>query len=112
MPPTRRRLRAPAAPARQRPRGDAAATPAHPVTAPIPVIGAQPVARTTARPASPQPIPAQAPAVAPVARADEAAEDDKVTVLRGHAEDPRGEHGRVAHGPDRDERAHRSRRSS
>ncbi len=54
----------------------------HPVTAPIPVIGAQPVARTTARPASPQPIPAQAPTVAPSA-ADEQTEEDRVTVLRG-----------------------------
>ena len=32
------------------PAGDAPAEPAHPVTAPIPVIGAQPVARTTAVP--------------------------------------------------------------
>ena len=54
---------------------------AHPVTAPIPVIGAQPVARTTARPAAPQPIPAQAPKVQPVA-GDDAAED-AVTPLRG-----------------------------
>ncbi len=53
-----------------------------PVTAPIPIIGAQPVARTTARPASPQPIPAQAPTEAPSA-ADEHADDDHVTVLRG-----------------------------
>ena len=60
----------------------AAAVEPHPVTAPIPVIGAQPVARTTARPAAPQPIPAQAPKVAPSA-ADQAAEEDRVTVLRG-----------------------------
>ncbi|WP_404434924.1 multifunctional oxoglutarate decarboxylase/oxoglutarate dehydrogenase thiamine pyrophosphate-binding subunit/dihydrolipoyllysine-residue succinyltransferase subunit [Microbacterium lacus] len=53
-----------------------------PVTAPIPVIGAQPVARTTTRPASPQPIPAQAPNVAP-SSSDDSAEDDKVTVLKG-----------------------------
>jgi 2-oxoglutarate dehydrogenase E1 component len=52
------------------------------MTAPIPVIGTQPVARTTARPASPQPIPAQAPSVAPSA-ADQALEEDRVTVLRG-----------------------------
>ncbi len=54
----------------------------HPVTAPIPVVGAQPLARTTARPAAPQPIPAQAPTVAPSA-AGENPEDDKVTVLKG-----------------------------
>nr|BFF10741.1 hypothetical protein GCM10025699_20440 [Microbacterium flavescens] len=49
-----------------------------PVTAPIPVIGAQPVARTTARPAAPQPIPAQAPKSQPSAAA-ESTEEDKVT---------------------------------
>ncbi|HEX5729011.1 multifunctional oxoglutarate decarboxylase/oxoglutarate dehydrogenase thiamine pyrophosphate-binding subunit/dihydrolipoyllysine-residue succinyltransferase subunit, partial [Microbacterium sp.] len=54
----------------------------HPVTAPIPVVGAQPVARTTARPAAPPPIPAQAPTVAPSA-GTENPEDDKVTVLKG-----------------------------
>src|SRR5690606_2778668 len=53
-----------------------------PVTAPIPVIGAQPVARTTARPAAPQPIPAQAPKSQPSAAA-ESTEEDKVTPLRG-----------------------------
>ena len=52
-----------------------------PVTAPIPVIGAQPVARTTARPAAPQPIPAQAPKVQPSAVTEGA--EDKVTPLRG-----------------------------
>ncbi|MBQ3359600.1 MAG: hypothetical protein IJG47_11980, partial [Microbacterium sp.] len=36
----------------------AAEQPAHPVTAPIPVIGSQPVARTTAKPAAAAPIPA------------------------------------------------------
>lgn len=55
---------------------------AHPVTAPVPVIGAQPVARTTARPAAPQPIPAQAPKAEPSTAADNPAED-KVTVLKG-----------------------------
>ena len=52
-----------------------------PVTAPIPVIGAPPVARTTARPASPQPVPAQAPKVEPAPARD--ADDDVVTPLRG-----------------------------
>lgn len=58
----------------------AAAEP-RPVTAPIPVIGTQPVARTTARPASPQPIPAQAPKSQP--SSPEGAAEDKVTVLKG-----------------------------
>ncbi|MBF4561730.1 multifunctional oxoglutarate decarboxylase/oxoglutarate dehydrogenase thiamine pyrophosphate-binding subunit/dihydrolipoyllysine-residue succinyltransferase subunit [Microbacterium sp. VKM Ac-2870] len=53
-----------------------------PMTAPIPVVGSQPVARTTTRPASPQPVPAQAPSAdqaTPVA----AAREDVVTPLRG-----------------------------
>lgn len=52
------------------------------MTAPIPVIGNQPVARTTARPAAPQPIPAQAPKVQPSA-ADGEAEADVVKALKG-----------------------------
>ncbi|GAA2854420.1 multifunctional oxoglutarate decarboxylase/oxoglutarate dehydrogenase thiamine pyrophosphate-binding subunit/dihydrolipoyllysine-residue succinyltransferase subunit [Microbacterium arabinogalactanolyticum] len=53
-----------------------------PVTAPIPVIGAQPVARTTTKPAKQAPIPAQAPK--PQAKEEtESAEEDKVTPLRG-----------------------------
>ncbi|CAH0135770.1 multifunctional oxoglutarate decarboxylase/oxoglutarate dehydrogenase thiamine pyrophosphate-binding subunit/dihydrolipoyllysine-residue succinyltransferase subunit [Microbacterium sp. Bi121] len=61
------------------------ATDQHPVTAPIPVIGTQPVAKTTAKPAKQAPIPAQAPKPEPKAKpADEVAVDeDKVTVLRG-----------------------------
>ncbi|MDQ0645110.1 multifunctional oxoglutarate decarboxylase/oxoglutarate dehydrogenase thiamine pyrophosphate-binding subunit/dihydrolipoyllysine-residue succinyltransferase subunit [Microbacterium murale] len=59
-----------------------AAAAEHPVTAPIPVIGSQPVARTTAKPAAPAPIPAQAPK--PEAKAaEESADEDKVTPLRG-----------------------------
>ncbi|MBD7957174.1 multifunctional oxoglutarate decarboxylase/oxoglutarate dehydrogenase thiamine pyrophosphate-binding subunit/dihydrolipoyllysine-residue succinyltransferase subunit [Microbacterium sp. Sa4CUA7] len=53
----------------------------HPVTAPIPVIGAQPVARTTAKPAAPQPIPAQAQDRAP--REPDESREDIVTPLRG-----------------------------
>ena len=53
-----------------------------PVTAPIPVVGQTPVARTTTKPAKPQPIPAQAPAAAPSAGA-ESTEEDRVTVLKG-----------------------------
>ncbi|MDQ0613249.1 2-oxoglutarate decarboxylase [Microbacterium sp. W4I4] len=53
-----------------------------PVTAPIPVIGAQPVARTTAKPAKQAPIPAQAPK--PQAKEEAAPTDEeKVTPLRG-----------------------------
>ena len=55
---------------------------AHPVTAPTPVIGSQPVARTTARPASAQPIPAQAPDTARAA-SDASPSEDTVTVLKG-----------------------------
>src|SRR5690606_14645413 len=58
-----------------------AETEPRPLTAPIPVLGSQPVARTTAKPAAPQPIPAQAPAPAPAQEAD--ANEDKVTPLRG-----------------------------
>ncbi|MGV2982986.1 multifunctional oxoglutarate decarboxylase/oxoglutarate dehydrogenase thiamine pyrophosphate-binding subunit/dihydrolipoyllysine-residue succinyltransferase subunit [Microbacterium sp. AGC85] len=54
----------------------------HPVTAPIPVIGSQPVARTTAKPAAPAPIPAQAPKPGTKA-AEDSADEDKVTPLRG-----------------------------
>ncbi|MCR2801659.1 multifunctional oxoglutarate decarboxylase/oxoglutarate dehydrogenase thiamine pyrophosphate-binding subunit/dihydrolipoyllysine-residue succinyltransferase subunit [Microbacterium sp. zg-Y818] len=53
----------------------------HPVTAPIPVIGAQPVARTTAKPAAPQPIPAQAQDRKAVEPSE--AGEDVVTPLRG-----------------------------
>ncbi|MEV7767433.1 multifunctional oxoglutarate decarboxylase/oxoglutarate dehydrogenase thiamine pyrophosphate-binding subunit/dihydrolipoyllysine-residue succinyltransferase subunit [Microbacterium sp. NPDC086615] len=53
-----------------------------PVTAPIPVVGQAPVARTTTKPAAPQPIPAQAPAAAP-SSGTESTEEDRVTVLKG-----------------------------
>ncbi|BAJ73469.1 2-oxoglutarate dehydrogenase complex, dehydrogenase (E1) component [Microbacterium testaceum StLB037] len=53
-----------------------------PVTAPIPVVGQTPVARTTTKPAKPQPIPAQAPTAAPSA-GSESTEEDRVTVLKG-----------------------------
>ncbi|MEE2816081.1 MAG: multifunctional oxoglutarate decarboxylase/oxoglutarate dehydrogenase thiamine pyrophosphate-binding subunit/dihydrolipoyllysine-residue succinyltransferase subunit, partial [Actinomycetota bacterium] len=59
----------------------ASAEPAHPVTAPIPVIGAQPVARTTAKPAKQAPIPAQAPKRE--AKDEAPAEEERVTPLRG-----------------------------
>ncbi|GAA3767851.1 multifunctional oxoglutarate decarboxylase/oxoglutarate dehydrogenase thiamine pyrophosphate-binding subunit/dihydrolipoyllysine-residue succinyltransferase subunit [Microbacterium kribbense] len=76
---------APAAAAPAAPPMTTALTGAHPVTAPIPVLGSPPVARTTAKPAAPQPIPAQAPKARPSA-ADEPVEDDGqdvVTPLRG-----------------------------
>ncbi|MEJ1091152.1 multifunctional oxoglutarate decarboxylase/oxoglutarate dehydrogenase thiamine pyrophosphate-binding subunit/dihydrolipoyllysine-residue succinyltransferase subunit [Microbacterium istanbulense] len=63
------------------PSAPAAASEAHPVTAPVPVIGAQPVARTTAKPAASAPIPAQAPK--PQAKEEAPASEDTVTVLRG-----------------------------
>jgi 2-oxoglutarate dehydrogenase E1 component len=73
---------APGAPAANAPAAaGSAASATSPVTAPVPVVGAQPVARTTARPAAPQPVPAQAPKPAP-AVAQEAGED-VVTTLRG-----------------------------
>lgn len=61
---------------------EAAPTEPKPVTAPIPVVGQAPVARTTAKPAKPQPIPAQAPNAVPSAGA-ESTEEDRVTVLKG-----------------------------
>jgi len=71
-----------AAPAPEAPAEPAApASDARPVTAPVPVVGAQPVARTTARPAAPQPVPAQAPKSAPAT--PQAAGEDVVTTLRG-----------------------------
>ena len=60
----------------------ATASESHPITSPIPVIGAPPVARTTAKPAAPQPIPAQAPAAAPAAKKQEP-DSDQVSALRG-----------------------------
>ncbi|MCR2785270.1 MULTISPECIES: multifunctional oxoglutarate decarboxylase/oxoglutarate dehydrogenase thiamine pyrophosphate-binding subunit/dihydrolipoyllysine-residue succinyltransferase subunit [unclassified Microbacterium] len=73
---------APAAtPAAPPPSGSGQASEPHPVTAPIPVIGTQPVARTTAKPAAPQPIPAQAQDRAP--RESTEAGEDVITPLRG-----------------------------
>lgn len=73
---------APAAP--QQATAPAVAPPSEPraVTAAIPVIGAQPVARTTAKPASSAPIPAQAPTAMP-STGEASSEQDQVTVLRG-----------------------------
>lgn len=73
---------APAPAAAAEPAKPAASEP-RPVTAPIPVIGAQPVARTTTRPASPPPIPAQAPEKPKAAAAPQPLEEDRVTPLRG-----------------------------
>ena len=52
------------------------------MTAPIPVIGTQPVARTTSVPAKPQPIPAQAPPLNTHEPRD-TADEDVITPLRG-----------------------------
>lgn len=73
---------APAAPAA--PTATPSGGPAHPPTAPIPVVGQQPVARTTARPAAPAPIPADQPVSKPANGDDQReAEEDRVTVLKG-----------------------------
>lgn len=72
-----------AAGAKSQPLATANDGPAHPPTAPIPVIGQQPVARTTARPAAPAPIPADQPVSKPSAEAQPEAESDKVTALKG-----------------------------
>jgi len=69
-----------AAPTAASPKATPPAEP-RPLTAPIPVIGAQPVARTTAKPAAPQPIPAQAPTPGPAQEVSP--DEDKVTPLRG-----------------------------
>jgi len=75
---------APAAPATAPATANGAATSSEPrpVTAPVPVIGSQPVARTTARPAAPQPIPAQAPKIKP-STPEASADEDVVTALKG-----------------------------
>ncbi|MGG7463886.1 MULTISPECIES: multifunctional oxoglutarate decarboxylase/oxoglutarate dehydrogenase thiamine pyrophosphate-binding subunit/dihydrolipoyllysine-residue succinyltransferase subunit [unclassified Plantibacter] len=69
-----------------------AAQSANPPTAPIPIIGSQPVARTTSVQAKPAPIPADAPVTSPQTvqkpKTDEPEEiepQDKVTVLKGMA---------------------------
>ncbi|WOF22178.1 multifunctional oxoglutarate decarboxylase/oxoglutarate dehydrogenase thiamine pyrophosphate-binding subunit/dihydrolipoyllysine-residue succinyltransferase subunit [Microbacterium betulae] len=58
---------------------------ANPPTAPIPVVGQQPVARTTARPAAPAPIPADQPVTRPNPTVEKPAEtdEDTVTALKG-----------------------------
>ena len=59
------------------------ATDAHPVTAPVPIIGkTQPVARTTAKPAAAQPVPAQAPKVTP-STGESSTTEDRIVPLRG-----------------------------
>lgn len=59
----------------------APAADARPLTAPIPVVGNQPVAKTTTRPAAPQPVPADAPK--PQTGSLPEAREDVVTPLRG-----------------------------
>ncbi|MBO3664833.1 multifunctional oxoglutarate decarboxylase/oxoglutarate dehydrogenase thiamine pyrophosphate-binding subunit/dihydrolipoyllysine-residue succinyltransferase subunit [Microbacterium stercoris] len=75
---------APAAPAAAAPAAAPAAD-AHPVTAPVPTVGQQPVARTTAKPAQTAPIPAEAPKSKPGNGGEpaEQRDEDVVTVLRG-----------------------------
>ncbi|WP_261165028.1 multifunctional oxoglutarate decarboxylase/oxoglutarate dehydrogenase thiamine pyrophosphate-binding subunit/dihydrolipoyllysine-residue succinyltransferase subunit [Microbacterium sp. Marseille-Q6965] len=58
--------------------------PSNPPTAPVPVVGQQPVARTTSKPASPAPIPAEAPEKPQTAQTESAEpSEDRVTVLKG-----------------------------
>jgi 2-oxoglutarate dehydrogenase E1 component len=86
---------APAAPAASAPAGQQATAPAaseaRPATTPIPVIGNQPVARTTSVAPKPQPVPADAPVTAPqpvVANGETSTDDgqqDVVKPLRGMA---------------------------
>ncbi|HTJ36041.1 MAG TPA: 2-oxo acid dehydrogenase subunit E2, partial [Dactylosporangium sp.] len=72
---------APGAPEPPAPPAESGSEP-RPVTTPIPIIGSQPVARTTSIAPKPQPVPADAPVTAPNATV-EPAEEDKVTPLRG-----------------------------
>ena len=63
---------------------------AHPPTAPMPVIGTQPIAKTTSVAPKPQPVPADAPVTAPQQvvtseEDDKAPAQDVVTPLRGMA---------------------------
>jgi 2-oxoglutarate dehydrogenase E1 component len=84
---------APAAPAAEPTEASAApsaSAEAHPPTAPMPVIGTQPVAKTTSVAPKPQPVPAEAPVTAPqtVVPSEEdgqAPAQDLVTPLRGMA---------------------------
>lgn len=79
-----KKAEAPAAPkATERISTSAGATVTHPITAPIPVIGQQPTARTTSRQPSPTPIPADAPVANKPAAEEASTEQDVVTTLRG-----------------------------
>jgi 2-oxoglutarate dehydrogenase E1 component len=76
------------APAAEAPAAEAPAAEAAPVTAPISVIGTQPVARTTSLAPKPQPVPADAPVTAPqpIVTAETTSpveKEDVVTPLRG-----------------------------
>jgi 2-oxoglutarate dehydrogenase E1 component len=76
------------APAAEAPAAEAPAAEAAPVTAPISVIGTQPVARTTSLAPKPQPVPADAPVTAPqpIITAETTSpveKEDVVTPLRG-----------------------------
>lgn len=71
-----------AAPAQAAPAATQPTTGSHPPTAPIPIIGQKPVAKTTNKPAAPAPIPSEAPRKKPQAEPVEDAEDT-VTALKG-----------------------------
>jgi 2-oxoglutarate dehydrogenase E1 component len=81
---------APAAEPTEASAAPSASAEAHPPTAPMPVIGTQPVAKTTSVAPKPQPVPAEAPVTAPqtVVPSEEdgqAPAQDLVTPLRGMA---------------------------
>ena len=69
---------APAAPSATQP-----STTAHPPTAPIPVIGQKPVAKTTNKPAAATPIPSEAPRKKAEVESDDDVVEDTVTTLKG-----------------------------
>ncbi|WP_025155495.1 multifunctional oxoglutarate decarboxylase/oxoglutarate dehydrogenase thiamine pyrophosphate-binding subunit/dihydrolipoyllysine-residue succinyltransferase subunit [Leifsonia aquatica] len=76
----------PAEPTAPTPGEPTAPSDAHPVTTPIPVIGSQPIARTTSVAPKPAPVPADAPVTSPNAVVGDGEEvEDKVTPLRGMA---------------------------
>ena len=79
---------APAAPAPAAPPAADAPQQAHPVTAPIPVIGSQPAARTTSVAPKPEPVPADIPITSPQPVISDGAVDqrqDEVLALKGMA---------------------------
>ena len=86
------RLRSPAPPLRHR---SATASEPRPVTTPIPIIGSQPVARTTSIAPKPQPVPADAPVSLPQ-RHRRGGRGGQGHPAARHVQDARHQHGRLA----------------